>query len=336
MPDNQDYQVLEPSITNQLGVGSLSFSTNGVVSFATSVSLLWTLGILACVAATGFVFVKGGLFRMQASEAGIRKSNDEFKRGALGLLGVLSLFLLIFTINKGLLVGDVGLSALQTSVSAGGTTGGLTAAIPASPAAGAPAGSGSTATNCATPQAVQSSITSGNVCGNTTCRVLAGCNYQQYLPIINAQGLSPDMVKNIIVIMCRESRAQVNANRRNQNGTYDCGLMQVNQATPCDASSFDPATNISKAVALIRNLSNSSSVRQTYPGVPATAGLFASYNCCANGTVPNSPSASCNSSTGFTTSLPKWACPLDPGTGSFNMCTVKSYACELTACLNSL
>ena len=161
---NNSYTVLEPSITNQLGVGSLSFSTNGVVSFATSVSLLWTLGILACVAATGFVFVKGGLFRMQASEAGIRKSNDEFKRGALGLLGVLSLFLLIFTINKGLLVGDVGLSALQTSVSAGGTTGGLTAAIPASPAAGAPSGgTGTGAVNLQALNAAGISINHNNV-----------------------------------------------------------------------------------------------------------------------------------------------------------------------------
>lgn len=50
---------------------------------------------------------------MQASESAIRKSNEEFKRGTLGLLGVLSLFLILYTINKSLLSADIGLNALQ-------------------------------------------------------------------------------------------------------------------------------------------------------------------------------------------------------------------------------
>ena len=68
-----EYKALEPGITQDLGLPGLTFNTAGPVSFISSVSVLWTLGIVACVAAAGFVLVRGGIFRMQASEAGIRK-----------------------------------------------------------------------------------------------------------------------------------------------------------------------------------------------------------------------------------------------------------------------
>ena len=111
--------------------------------------------------------------------------------------------------------------------------------------------------------------------------------------------------------------------------------MQVNQSTPCDSSSLDPQTNIARGVSKMKEKINSSSASQTYPNIPAEAGVFASYNCCANGTAPNSESASCKTSDGWP-SIPKWACPIDPGTGSSNMCAVKAYACELSACLEKL
>jgi hypothetical protein len=41
-------------------------------------------------------------------------------------------------------------------------------------------------------------------------------------------------------------------------------------------------------------------------------------------------------SSGFPSSIPKWACPINPGTADLNMCSVKSYVCELSSCLNSL
>ena len=132
------YQPLEPDIVSQIAPNAaLSFSTTQQATFLSSTTLLWTLGIVVCVAATGFVFVRGGIFRMQASEAGIRKSNEEFTRGALGLLGVLGLFLLVFTVNKSLLLGDIGLSGLKSG------TDGATAFNPTTSAGGGTAaGSG--------------------------------------------------------------------------------------------------------------------------------------------------------------------------------------------------
>ena len=133
--------------------------------------------------------------------------------------------------------------------------------------------------------------------------------------------------------MCKESGARKDEQNKNPNGTYDCGLMQINQPTPCDAGILDTHTNIERGVSTMR--SKIAAAGRLYTNIPAEAGVFASYNCCANGTVPNSESVSCKTSDGWPT-IPKWACPIDPGTGDFNMCGVKAYACELTACLKQL
>ena len=45
----------------------------------------------------------------------LRGPNDKFKRVTLGLLGVFSLFLVLYTFNKGLLLGDVGLDSLRAA-----------------------------------------------------------------------------------------------------------------------------------------------------------------------------------------------------------------------------
>jgi hypothetical protein len=134
--------------------------------------------------------------------------------------------------------------------------------------------------------------------------------------------------------MCKESRAQVNAAGNNPNGTFDCGLMQINQPTPCDATILNPAENIRRGVALMKEKIRLTS--QTYQNIPAETGPFSSYNCCANGTVPNAPSADCTTANGFPFAIPKWACPINPGESSSNMCTVKNYACELSVCMKQL
>lgn len=113
--NNNIYKKLEPGVTESLGLPPTNFSANQVVTLFASTSFIYMFLIIMCVGATAFVYLKGGLLRMQASESGIRKSNEEFKRGTLGLLGVLSLFLILYTVNKGLLFGDVGLGALKAS-----------------------------------------------------------------------------------------------------------------------------------------------------------------------------------------------------------------------------
>ena len=176
---------------------------------------------------------------------------------------------------------------------------------------------------------------SGGICGGTTCGVLSGCKYASYIGIIDQMtGGDVQLKKMIIVTMCKESGGVATRSGKNPNGTYDCGLMQINQPGPCGPDALEPVENIRKGVTLMQKKITSSS--QLYTNIPAETGPFSAYNCCANGTVPNAPSADCSVSTGFPYAIPKWACPINPGEGEFNMCVVKNYACELSACMKQL
>lgn len=322
------YIPLEPSAGAQLGLENMvSFDTGTVSTFYGSISFLWSLGIMICVAGASYALIRSSFYRAEASEAGVRKSKEWFKQAVLGLLGVLLLAMFIDTINKDLRRADFDFGVLTTEKT------------PTSSIAPVSGYSGTSVQNlsCASIETVQQLQKNGNVCGNTSCTALSGCNYSQYLPIINNQaslyGVDPKLA---IVIMCRESKAKKEAQNTNPNGTYDCGLMQINQNTPCDQSILDPEKNIAIGIQKIKSKSSSQSVNQIYPGVPEKAGLFASYNCCANGTLPNAPSNDCNQSSGFSSALPKWACPINPGEGRYNMCAVNNYACDLVACLKEL
>ncbi len=90
------------------------------------------------VLAAGVMYARAGVYRMQASEVGVRKSNDEIKRVTLGLLGVLSLFVILYTFNKDLLSGNVGLDGLRA---AAGKSGGFVSGGGGDPGGGGATGS---------------------------------------------------------------------------------------------------------------------------------------------------------------------------------------------------
>jgi hypothetical protein len=333
-----EYKTLEQSSFKEvLGMDSPAFNSSNASFFATS-SFVYMLLFTAIVGAAFYEYVLVGIYRMEASESGIRKSNETFKRTTLGLLGVFSLFLIIFTLNKSLLTGNVSLGELKDTGNRSSSGSSLSVVTPTSVAG---ISSGGNSRSCESTEATIAKLqASGGVCGGVTCTALSGCNYQQYLPIIDqAVGGDIQLRKMIIVTMCKESRADPRASHLNSsNGTYDCGLMQINQNGPCNPTALiEPEnikanieTGVSKMREKIRNTT------QVYQNIPAETGPFSSYNCCANGTIPNSPSADCNTSSGFPFSIPKWACPINPGDGEFNMCSVKSYVCELSACMKQL
>jgi hypothetical protein len=336
---SEKYISLEPEITKELGIKNQPTFNGQAVSFFATSSFVYTLLFMAIVAASFYRYVLAGIWRMEASESGIRKSNEEFKRVTLGLLGVFSLFLILFTLNKDLLRGNVGLEALakdpnveRADQAAASVSEQKTATRVAQPS------SSGTSKACDSPQNVLASIAYGNVCRNTSCTVLAGCDLT-YLQIIKDESKKQGLAnyKIATALMCKESRGKVKATNLNPGGSYDCGLMQINNGkSPCESnpSLFDPETNIAKGVSLLVQRINAN--KAVYPSVPQIAGVFATYNCCADGTPANAPSVSCTNETGFSTQIPKWACPIDPGTGTFNMCGVKSYACEITACIDQV
>jgi hypothetical protein len=327
------YESLEPSFSQSLGLGKgVSFSTDAPVSLFTTTSFLYSLAIMISVVAAGFIYARAGLWRMQASEAGVRKSNEEIKRATLGLLGVLSLFVILYTFNRGLLSGEVGFKDLRV----GGYTSGGGGDFGGAGATGEIPRSTGTSVSCESPQATISKLTApGGICGGTQCTILSGCNYQKYLPTIKQEASRVGVdYKLVIAIMCRESRASPIAQRKNTDGTFDCGLMQVNQKTACDASALEPSSNIARGAELLKR--SVRSANQLYQNIPVEAGIAATYNCCSNGTVPNATSVDCTAQAGFPFPIPKWACPINPGEGKFNMCFVKGYSCEVSACLKQL
>ena len=333
-----EYKTLESSSFKEaLKINSPTFDSANVSFFATS-SFIYILLFTVIVAAAFYEYILVGVYRMEASESGIRKSNETFKRTTLGLLGVFSLFLIIFTLNKSLLTGDVDLNEIKntqgtTSITGSNSGSSLVATIPTTGVT-----SGGSSKSCESTEATISKLNSmGGICGGVACTVLSGCTYQQYLPIIDqAVGSDVQLKKMIIVTMCKESHGNANppSKPNTSNGTYDCGLMQINQSGPCGAVILDPTTNINTGVAKMREKIRNSS--QIYSNIPAETAAFSSYNCCANNTVPNSPSADCTTSNGFPYAIPKWACPINPGDSSSNMCSVKSYVCELSACMKQL
>ncbi len=126
------YTQLEPAAFQSLGITTNTSFNGADVSFFTTTSFLYTLCFIAIVGAAFYRYVLVGVYRMEASESGIRKSNETFKKTTLGLLGVFALFLIIATLNSQLLTGNVGLEELQSkpaapaapvTQSSGGTTG---------------------------------------------------------------------------------------------------------------------------------------------------------------------------------------------------------------------
>jgi hypothetical protein len=117
------YTPLEGNTLSELAPnakGMTTFSGDTPSLFATS-SFVYTLFFVSIVVAAFYRYTLAGLWRMEASQTGIKKSNDELKRVSLGLLGVFSMFLILFTVNKDLLKGDVGLSELRAKPVAGGS-----------------------------------------------------------------------------------------------------------------------------------------------------------------------------------------------------------------------
>ncbi len=122
------YVPLEEAFMKSVG-GTVPSFTGATPSLFTSTSFLYTLFFVVIVVVASTKYAQAGLFRMEASQHGITKSNEIFKKTTLGLVGVFSLWLILATVNKDLLSGDVGLDALRSSAGEFGG-GGATGVIP--------------------------------------------------------------------------------------------------------------------------------------------------------------------------------------------------------------
>lgn len=168
-------------------------------------------------------------------------------------------------------------------------------------------------------------VCSGNCSLQSCINSVKNKSYYQYIT-----KYAPGKENIITAIICRES----SGNENTPNSPVGaCGLMQV---MPNEFSAGenckDPETNIRKGVELFEKKLESVAGKSYGGNITKEQMAFAAYNCCKNGDNPNAQSVSCSTAEGWP-SLPKWACPLSPGTGIDNMCKVRDYTCQISACI---
>lgn len=220
-----------------------------------------------------------------------------------------------------------------------GSASGVTA-NPGTTTSGGRGGTGAGGAACTDPVAFKNSLSQGGKVCDGTCRK-GKCNFPANITAAienNSGGADVKIVKSVV---CRESTGNPNATNQ-KGGVTSCGLMQVNWNevpgnTSCAGPAknlFDPIINIQEGVRVLnKKIADQSRAAGAYSsaGVTPQQMAFAAYNCCANGDRPNDASRDCPTQEGWP-SLPKWACPIKPGAGDSNMCTVKDYACDVEAC----
>jgi hypothetical protein len=107
------YTPLEGNIIQSVGGNTQNITSIDNPSFFSSTSFLYTLAFVIIVVTASFRYAYAGMLRIQATEKGIKDSKEEFKRVTYGLLGVFGLWLVLFTINKDMLTGDVNLDQFK-------------------------------------------------------------------------------------------------------------------------------------------------------------------------------------------------------------------------------
>ncbi len=273
----------------------------------------WAIGIAALFMLTvgGFMYVTSA-----GNTARIGTAKTIIVDALLGLIIALFAWLFLYVLNPDLVEGLKLPGLSQVNVSSG---------------TGAGAGTGTGGAACTEPDSFKERLKSGgSVCQGSCsgrCSFSAAVEAAIDTVVTPSSGVDKKVIKAII---CRESRGNPNA----QAPDGGCGLMQITNSawvSGCPAAILDPVENIRQGVALYKGKLGAVSGTSYGNGITSVHLAAASYNCCANGDNPNSQSASCATSAGWP-SLPKWACPVDPGVSAFNMCNVKDYACEIAAC----
>ncbi len=111
--------------------------------------------------------------------------------------------------------------------------------------------------------------------------------------------------------------------------TGDCGIMQVKPtgSTPTCEQLKNPDTGIDWGTSILKtSYSVALSKVGSYGGTVTAIELAAAiYN---GGSGQSTASSDCSASTGWKT-MPKWGCPINPGSAQFNACAIRSYACNV-------
>lgn len=305
----------------------------------------WGLKVMTFVALAVIVAMAIFYIVSAGNEGMMTTAKSGIKAAFVGFAVMLSAWLIISTTLRifSATIPGLGITSSGFSFSCDTTSSAGTAPSTGAPGVGAPTAGGAV---CTDPVAFKASLASGGkacsgVCSRTKCNFTS-----EVLSAIenNSGTMDKKLVKSFV---CRESSGDKGA--INNAGTItSCGLMQVNwNEVPGNTNCSGPAKNLMDANVNIQEGVRvfQAKIAMSNPGSYSAAGITAvqmaaaAYNCCGNGDRPNDPSASCGTGAGTDVSqgwpaLPKWACPINPGTPPFNMCHVKGYACDVESCVS--
>ena len=334
MNDNVDnssqYVMLEP-LNNIKSFGP----TPDTFSLYLQTSFNVIMGVIIVMSV--FRIIYGGMIFMTSDIVMNKLKGKEAIVGSLkGIFLAVVTWLLLYTINPDILNNKVGRIISDGVVTAGQGLGNVVGGVGVGGIGGAGSG-GVAGRGCDNvSSSIEKNKSGQNVCLGQTCSKT--CIFDQNTINIAQNEASKAGIDYRIVlsISCRESSGQISAVGNHANNGYpDCGLMQINMQSrglkSCPSDIMDIRANVQEGIRLYKSKLSSA---RSYTTVSQTSQAFASYNCCSDGTSPNSASVSCNPDSGYTSPIPKWACPIDPGTSSFNMCNVRNYACDVDACLS--
>lgn len=298
----------------------------------------WGMQIMVAI---GLVVITamGIMYIVSAGDEGmIKDAKAGIKTSLIGVGVMLGAWLLV---NTTLLLVAQEKDASKNPIVGLYTTNGYKFSCTNQSASGAAGGSGAVTTTsgtgatCTDPAALKAALSSGGtVCSGGSFSCPATCDTSAWNADIAAAAGSSGISANFIkAIIAKESGCKPSIT----GPTGDCGLMQVKPSSvgniDCLGPNFNlmsPSVNIAQGTGILKQaFSSASSMIGAYGSTTSQQALAAAiYNA---GSGQSSKSADCKTSDGWPV-IPKWGCPINPGTATFNACSIRKYACDMAAC----
>ncbi|MBP5993670.1 MAG: transglycosylase SLT domain-containing protein [Candidatus Moranbacteria bacterium] len=296
----------------------------------------WGMQVMVAI---GLVVITamGIMYIVSAGDEGmIKNAKSGIKTSLIGVGVMLGAWLIVNTL---LLLVAQETDASKNPIVGLYTTNGYTFSCTNQSASGGAAAGGAAATGvgatCTDPTALKTALSGGGtICSGGSFSCPSRCDTTAWNGMIataaGSSGISADFIKAIIT---QESGCKPNT----VGTTGDCGLMQVKPAsvgnTTCTGPKhnlLDPNTNITQGTNILQNaFSSASSMIGAYGSTTTRQALAAAiYN---GGAGQSGKSVDCSTSDGWPV-IPKWGCPINPGTAKFNACAIRRYACNMAAC----
>lgn len=309
----------------------------------------WGMGVMVAI---GLVVITAmGIFYIVSAgdEGMIKQAKSGIKSTLIGIAVILGAWLIVNTVLllfaqekdasknpiRGLIVANgfkFSCSTKSLVGSASGGSGGGSAGGTTGGGGGTPTSGGGGGAACEDISAAKARLSGGGtVCnGSGSCPSCSTAAFDGFITSYGgASGISLGLIRGLIA---RESSCDPKSVKKEDDGTQSCGLMQVNtrSSSYSCAELQNPETGIKEGVRILKAAFDSArSLLPSYGSTVTVEELAAAIHNAGAG--QSSASVSCKVSDGWP-KIPKWGCPIDPGTAKFNACAIRNYACNVGAC----